>query len=307
MADSQWSRRDFFKRSAAVGAVAIGGSAALSACGGNGGGGGGGGAGAGSGALDTYRSNGITIGIANENPYGFKDKSGKITGEAPEVARVVLKNLGITKLNFRIVSFDALIQNLNARRFDLIAAGMFINPDRCNAILFSDPDYCALEALAVKKGNPLGLSDYQSVKNNPKARIAVENGAVEAGYVEDIGVPSSRIQKVDSNQALVQSVLSGRADAFTLTSFTVSTLIKGQSGLEMAKPFVPVINGKEQFGCGGYGFRKDQQDFRNAFNDELHKLQDQNKVLPIIQPFGFDKASVDEAKKHTAQQLCSAS
>ncbi|MFP5333660.1 MAG: ectoine/hydroxyectoine ABC transporter substrate-binding protein EhuB, partial [Acidimicrobiia bacterium] len=36
----------------------------------------------------------VRIGIANEVPYGYEDEDGNVTGEAPEVAKAVLANLG---------------------------------------------------------------------------------------------------------------------------------------------------------------------------------------------------------------------
>ena len=86
------------------------------------------------GGLASYQENGITIGIANEIPYGYEDEeTGEVTGEAPEVARVVLDELGITDREFVVVEFGALIGGLQAGNFDMIAAGMYIGPPRSSS------------------------------------------------------------------------------------------------------------------------------------------------------------------------------
>ena len=36
----------------------------------------------------------------------------------------------------------------------MVSAGLFIKPERCAAVIFSEPDLCDVEAFAVKKGNP---------------------------------------------------------------------------------------------------------------------------------------------------------
>lgn len=96
MAHSEWTRRDFFRRSAVMGAVALGGPTLLSACQSTGGDGD---------TLEQARQAGsIRIGIANEAPYGFADSSGKVTGEAPEVARAVFKNMGINGVQNQVVT-----------------------------------------------------------------------------------------------------------------------------------------------------------------------------------------------------------
>ena len=129
--------------------------------------------------LDQARKAGyIRVGFANEAPYGYADSSGKLTGEAPTVAGAIMKKLGVPSLQGVLTEFGALIPGLTANRFDIIAAGMFITPQRCNAILFSNPDYLATEALAVKAGNPHNLNDYQSLANS-QAVVGAESGAVE--------------------------------------------------------------------------------------------------------------------------------
>src|SRR3546814_5140271 len=80
----------------------------------------------------------IRIGFANEAPYGFATPDGKLTGEAPEVAKAVLKKMGINEVDGVLTEFGSLIPGLKAGRFDIIAAGMFITPARCNEVAFSE-------------------------------------------------------------------------------------------------------------------------------------------------------------------------
>lgn len=49
----------------------------------------------------------------------------------------------------------------------------------------------------------------------------------------------------------------------------------------------PVIDGKSIKSYGATAFRKEDNDFREAFNAELKKLQDSGELLKIIEPFGF--------------------
>jgi polar amino acid transport system substrate-binding protein len=79
----------------------------------------------------------IRVGFANEAPYGFATPDGKLTGESPEVVKAVLAKLGIKDVDGVLTEFASLIPGLQAGRFDIIAAGMFVNPKRCEQILFS--------------------------------------------------------------------------------------------------------------------------------------------------------------------------
>ena len=82
----------------------------------------------------------VRIGYANEAPFAYYDNAtGKLTGESVEVTRYLLKEVGISRVEGVITEFASLIPGLKARRFDIIAAGMYINPRRCEQISFSEP------------------------------------------------------------------------------------------------------------------------------------------------------------------------
>ena len=71
----------------------------------------------------------IRVGFANEAPYGYATPDGKLTGESPEVVKAVLAKMGIAQVDGVLTEFGSLIPGLQAGRFDIIAAGMFIT--RC--------------------------------------------------------------------------------------------------------------------------------------------------------------------------------
>ncbi len=255
----------------------------------------------GGGLLESARENGIRIGFANERPYGFEGPDGP-TGEAPEVAKAVLEEMGITEVEGVVVDFAALIGGLNAERFDIIAAGMFINEERAGEVLFSDPDYCGTSAFAVEEGNPLGLTDFESVIDN-EARLGVLSGAVEDGYAVDSGVPDGQISRFDTTPDLFDALTAGRIDAVALTAITVREQVAELDGYEATEGFIPVIDGEEQLGCGGYGFRFADQEFRDEFNRVLNEMKENGEILPIVEEFGFESAEVDAAVGVTVEDL----
>src|SRR5690606_16636318 len=103
------------------------------------------------------RTGTIRIGYANEVPYAYIDLQGKVTGESPEIAKAVFAQLGVTKIEPVLTEWGALIPGLQARRFDVIAAGMYITPARMKQVLFADPHYQMRDTLLVRQGNPLHL------------------------------------------------------------------------------------------------------------------------------------------------------
>jgi polar amino acid transport system substrate-binding protein len=248
--------------------------------------------------------NRIRIGFANEAPYGYADASGNVTGEAPEVAREVFRRMGIEEVDAVVVPFGSLIPGLQAGRFDVIAAGMFIDSDRCEQILFSDPDYCIPQAFGVEEGNPLGLGSYEDVAANPDIKLGVIAGGVEEGYATDLGVAADQILAFDDVANLPEAVIAGQIDAFAATSLSVRAQVERVSGLEATPAFVPVIDGEDQLGCGGYGFRTDDDDLHKEFNDILVEMKANDEIVPITSPFGFLQDEIGAAREKTAEDLC---
>jgi polar amino acid transport system substrate-binding protein len=296
---SSWARRDFLRRAGVAGLAVVAAPAALSACSTV--------STAPGGTLENARSAGtIKVGIANEAPYGFTDSSGKVSGESVEVARAVLKAMGINDIQATTVEFGSLIPGLNAKQFDMVTAGMFINPSRCANAAFSDPDYTAPTAFLVPTGNPKGITTFDDVKSKG-LRLAVLSGAVEQGYAQKSGVPDAQIQVVDTQNTLLQAVTAGRVDAGALTNISLNDVKSKNAGaaVEVTAGFFPTIDGKKTVSAGAFVFRKGEDALVAAFNAELKKLHDSGEWLRIAQPFGFSKDNVP-GPDVTTQSLCSA-
>lgn len=301
MNDSRWTRRDFVKRSAMAGAAVVGAPAFLAACSKTGGGQ------SSQNALQSAKDAGtIKVGIAGEAPYGFQDKSGKVTGESPEVARAVFKNLGIPKISGTLTDFDGLIPGLNANHYDVVCAGMAILPERCANAAFSVPDYQTLTAFLVPKGNPKNIKTFDDIAKDSSVKLAVLGGAVERSFAKGAGVPDDQITVFDNQSALLQAVTSGRAYCSALTDISLRYLAKTNpdAKVEVTPGIAPTVDGKKQVQYGGFVFRKGNNQLRDAFNTQLKKLHDSGKWVEIVKPFGFTKDNLPSPDV-TTEQLCS--
>jgi polar amino acid transport system substrate-binding protein len=254
--------------------------------------------------LDALKSAGkITVGIAGEEPYAFLDH-GKLTGEDPTVQKAIWKAIGIDDVEAKQVSFDSLIPGLTAGDFDVVAAGMFINPDRCAQAAFSEPMYAAPNAFMVPPGNPDNISDFESVAK-AGIKLGVFSGAVEGDYAKKAGVAAGKIITVPDLPAGITQLQQGRIRAIGLTSITLKWALKKDPSIkaEVTKPFIPVVNGKEQIGAGAAVFRKKDTDLVKAFNAQLKKLKDSGELTKLVEPFGFGPETLPPADLTTAK-LC---
>lgn len=257
--------------------------------------------------LERIRETGVVrIGYANEAPYAYQDTAtGELTGEAPEIAKVILEELGVTEVEGVLTEFGSLIPGLQAGRFDIIAAGMYILPERCAQIAFSNPTYAIGEAFAVLQGNPKGLHSYEDVRDHEEATLGVVAGAVERRYAREIGIPDARVVVFPDAPAALAGVRAGRVDAYGGTALTVQDLLSkdGSGRLERAEPFTdPVIDGVSVKGYGAFGFRKQDQDLRNAFNERLATFIGSEEHREIVEPFGFTEQELPGDV--TADALC---
>ena len=257
--------------------------------------------------LEQARKSGkIRVGYANEAPYAYMDSATqRLTGEAPEIARIVLSRLGITEIEGVLTEFGSLIPGLQAKRFDIIAAGMYVLPKRCKEVAFSNPTYGIGEAFLVKAGNPKKLHSYSDVAAYPKVKIGVVAGAVERDYARETGIPDARVTVFPNPPSALAGVVAGRVDAYAGTSLTVQTILQkaNDPGIERADPFDdPILNGKSVRGFGAFAFRKDDQTLVDAFNAELATFIGSQEHLELVKPFGF--TAQERPGKVTADQLC---
>ena len=251
---------------------------------------------------DIQSSGQVTIGVANEVPYGYTTSDGKPAGEAPEIAVHVLEELGVKDVDVVVTEFGALIPGLRAGRFDVIAAGMYVTPKRCMQILFSNPTYSIGEGFLVKNGNPEALNGYGDVKSKD-VKLGVMSGAVEYGYARDFGIAMNKIVTLPDYPSGVAALKAGRIDALAGTSLTMANLASKDSKVELAQPFDDlIIKGESVKGYGAFGFRPNDESLRDAFNEELADFLGTEQHLAMVKPYGFGKHTL--AKGMTAAQLC---
>lgn len=244
----------------------------------------------------------ISIGYSNEEPFAYADASGKVTGESPEIARIIFKKLGAKKVDSVLTEWGALIPGLHAGRFDVIAAGMYITPERCKQVLFTDPQYQLGDTLLVKPGNPKKLHSYADFAKNHDLRLAVTAGTVELKYARDSGIADDQIIQVPNTTAQLQAVKAGRADAAIGTALTMKDLAKkGGSSVEATTDFV---DDPSHIGYGALAFRPQDKELRDKVNAELKKWLGSEEHLRTVAPFGFDKSNITHK---TAAEICKGS
>jgi len=246
----------------------------------------------------------VRIAVANEIPYGFVDMSGDAKGAGPDVAKAIVKRLGIDKIEWSSTTFGSLIPGLHADRFDMVAAEMAILPERCKQVIYSEPNSSYGEGLLVAKGNPNDLHSYEDFVDSDK-KIAIMSGADQLEMLQALGVDDSRMVTIANNADAVSTVSTGRADAYAATSLTVGDLAQKSKRVEAAGEFKdPVVDGETIRSWGGFTFNQDSTDFRDAFNKELAEFKKTQEWRDILTDYGFTETDLDESFEKSTQDLC---
>lgn len=237
------------------------------------------------------RTGTITIGFANARPYAYMDDNGELAGEAVEVGRAILAKYGITNIEGVLTEFDALLPGLVAGRYDVVMAGQYVNATRAEQVDFTNPEYTAGPALAVKKGNPEDLHSYDDVLQSG-AIIAAVGGSSELAYLQALDFPESQISVVPDFTAGLAALAADRVSAATMQAVTLVGLLKAAGAsddVEQVSDFViPIIDGKPVNGYGASYVRKgENNDFIEAFNKGLEEIKASGELLEILLANGF--------------------
>lgn len=251
--------------------------------------------------LEDLKSAGsVTIAIANEPPFTAIDSAGKISGAAPDVAHAVFAKMGVPDLKAQVVEYGAMIPSVQAHRVDAIAAGLFMKPERCAAVAYSEPVLCDAEALLIPKGNPKGFRSYADIAKSSGAKLGAPGGSSEEKLALDAGMPRDRVIVVPDAQSGLKMLQDGRIDAYSLPVLSMNDLLKksGDAKLEVMAPVqdTPVA-------CDGVAFNKKDEALRDAFDAELKKLKESGEFAKIVEPYGF---SAQAAMSTTREKLCAA-
>ncbi len=248
----------------------------------------------------------IRIAVANEIPYGYVAPEGDAKGAGPDVARAVVGKLGISADNIQwvVTSFSSLIPGLQANRFDMTAAEMAIRPERCQKVIYSEPNTSYGDGLLVQDGNPKNLTSYSDFAKDGM-KVAVMAGADTLAVMQSLGVPEGNIVTIASNSDAISTVATGRADAYAATGLTASDLAGKSDKVEVVAEFKdPVVDGKVVRDWGGFNFNSDSTDLRDAFDKELVAFKKTDEWKKILSGYGFTPADIAGSGEKTTAQLC---
>lgn len=121
------------------------------------------------------------IGIDDEYaPMGFRDESGEIVGFDVDLAKEAARRLDIT-FEFRPIEWSKKVDELNARRIDLIWNGLDITPERQEHILYSKPYMNNRQLLLINADSNLNIKTVPDLAGKV---VGTQAGSSSETYVD---------------------------------------------------------------------------------------------------------------------------
>ncbi len=252
------------------------------------------------------------ITIATEGayaPWNFKDAAGNLVGFELDLAKDLCARM---KLECTIVeqAWDGIIPSLQAKKYDVIMAGMSITAKRKETITFSR-DYAATPAsFVVTKDSPLAgfttkatfltLDDKDAdeqaaidaiIKTFKGKTVGVQTSTTHENFLKEYLANDVDIRSYDTQENLDLDLQAGRVDAALASMSYWVPLLASDKGTDM-KMVGPGMTGGP-FGAGvGAGIRKEDQKLADMFTAAINSAIADGTVKKMAEQwFGFDASA----------------
>jgi polar amino acid transport system substrate-binding protein len=206
------------------------------------------------------------VGIDGQyQPFSYIDASGTAQGFDVDSMRWIAQKKGI-KVTFQATAWDGIIPALQAKKIDLIYAGMTITPERAEQVNFSTPYWEVNQDVVARSDSNLSLDDVKA----GKAVIGTQSGCTAAIWIDTnlIGtgkMPQGNLKLYDNTPLAVDDLTSGRIDAVMYDDLVLKDIIANKSVKKIGN-----IETKEEFGIA---VRKADADLLAVLNDGLVQLK----------------------------------
>lgn len=228
-------------------------------------------------------------------PNEYKDPSGKLVGWEVDFLDAVAKKLGVTT-SYNESSFDNILPSVKGGKYNVGMSSLTDNKTREAQVDFvnyysAGNQWASTSSKTVDPNNACGL------------RVAVETGTTQ--QTDDVpakskactaaGKKAITIIKIDSQEAVNQSVILGQSDALDADSPITQYAVKQSNGkLKLAG---------EIYGAAPYGLAvaKDAGTLKQALQKAIQSMIDDGTYKQVLDKWGVGAGGVTQATVNGAQ------
>lgn len=192
-------------------------------------------------------------------PFGFYGSNGKPQGYDVDLANLLAKDLKV-KLQLVNVTADNRIPYLQTGKVDVVFCNFTITGQRAQAIDFTIPYVISGEGVLVNK--KAGITSAHDLNGK---KVAVTKGSTNAQLVTQVA-PKANVQAYNDDNAAIQAVKSGQADAF-IEDLNYLTY---QASTDPSLQLMHGVLGDKEY--NGWGVKKGQTQLQKYLNQFTRKV-----------------------------------
>ncbi|WP_435119123.1 transporter substrate-binding domain-containing protein [Amycolatopsis thermoflava] len=246
------------------------------------------------------------LAYADYAPFSFKQQD-VYTGLSVALINEIFGSLKIQTESVTTGDWSGLIPGLLAGRYNLIGTGLVMQSARCAQVAFTDPFVASKEIFAFRKGESRGLKTLDDVKNASGVRLGVIAGSAEIPLVKQGGIPDAQTALLPDTASAFSALGARRVDVLMMDNVGAPYYIinsKSEDQFEVSEPFAVLVDGKPQISYSAMAFPKSETAVLEAFNSELKKILENGRAVELTKNFGGTAAMFDDARQHTAGEVC---
>lgn len=225
-----------------------------------------------------------------EPPFNYRNPDGTVTGCDVELARTILKMVGVHDLKMVETEFAQLLPGLAEGRWRM-TTGLFATDERRKVAAFSRPIWALPDGLLVGRGNPMRLAGYRSVATTDGCLLAVIRDQIQHRSAIAFQVPEDRILVFETYAEAARAVVEGRAHAYASVARAHSGFMERHPDVKLE--IVAVDADEKEPAFGSFAFRKSDDAFREAVDDALLSYLGSIEHRAMMRTFGFADVEID--------------
>lgn len=178
---------------------------------------------------------------AEFQPFEYLE-DGKIVGFDVELMEAIAKTMGKT-VEWKNISFDGLLPALQAKKLDVIIAGMTATEERKKFVNFSEAYYTSNQMILVNKENPV-VDSFETLPGHAVGVILGYTGDIAVSALENV-----KVQRYNGTGEAIMALKAKKVDAVVLDSEPAKNYAKQNPELalintEVAKEEYAIAVGK---------------------------------------------------------------
>ncbi|MBB3966167.1 ABC transporter substrate-binding protein [Rhizobium metallidurans] len=218
-------------------------------------------------------------------PWGFYDDNQKPTGVDVALCGAIAKQLG-SNAEFISLDFKGLIPALQADRFDMVCAAMYITPEREQAIAMV-PYIQASQTVVTKK-----TADIEGLEGLCGRSVSVLQGSGSLKVLQDAsskceaaGKPAVTIQAFDTQPVAIRALENDSVEGFIATDSLISYYMsKNDSLKKVATGISPTKL--------GIGFQTNNKALAKLVADALTAMKADGSYDAVLKQWGIESAAL---------------